>query len=83
MKGRGSVDPATATSSSNYSVGDPKAVEVTLNTNAKDTTGASLVEGEEYTVYIVSVASNTTTNRSTISNSSEAFKLEKAPATTQ
>ncbi|MEK3826912.1 copper amine oxidase N-terminal domain-containing protein [Paenibacillus sp. FSL K6-1558] len=83
VKGRGSVDPATATSSSNYSVGDPKAVEVTLNTNAKDTTGASLVEGEEYTVYIVSVASNTTTNRSTISNSSEAFKLEKAPAATQ
>lgn len=83
VKGRGSVDPATATSSSNYSVGDPKAVEVTLNTNAKDTTGASLVEGEEYTVYIVSVASNTTTNRSTISNPSEAFKLEKAPAATQ
>nr|WP_186812437.1 copper amine oxidase N-terminal domain-containing protein [Paenibacillus xylanexedens] len=83
VKGRGTVDPATATSSSNYSVGDPKAVEVTLNTNAKDTTGASLVEGEEYTVYIVSVASNTTTNRSTISNPSEAFKLEKAPAATQ
>nr|WP_154891595.1 copper amine oxidase N-terminal domain-containing protein [Paenibacillus xylanexedens] len=83
VKGRGSVDPATATSSSNYSVGDPKAVEVTLNTNAKDITGASLVEGEEYTVYIVSVASNTTTNRSTISNPSEAFKLEKAPAATQ
>lgn len=80
VKGRGAVDPATATSSSNYSVGDPKAVEVTLNTNAKDTTGASLVEGEEYTVYILSVASNTTTNRSTISNPSEAFKLEKAPA---
>ncbi|MEI2281917.1 copper amine oxidase N-terminal domain-containing protein [Paenibacillus polysaccharolyticus] len=83
VKGRGAVDPATANSSSNYSVGDPKAVEVTLNTNAKDTTGASLVEGEEYTVYIVSVASNTTTNRSTISNPSEAFKLEKAPAVTQ
>ncbi|WP_308723331.1 copper amine oxidase N-terminal domain-containing protein [Paenibacillus polysaccharolyticus] len=83
VKGRGAVDPATATSSSNYSVGDPKAVEVTLNTNVKDTTGASLVEGEEYTVYIVSVASNTTTNRSTISNPSEAFKLEKAPAATQ
>lgn len=83
VKGRGTVDPATATSSSNYSVGDPKAVEVTLNTNAKDTTGVSLVEGEEYTVYIVSVASNTTTNRSTISNPSEAFKLEKAPAATQ
>lgn len=83
VKGRGAVDPATANSSSNYSVGDPKAVEVTLNTNAKDTTGASLVEGEEYTVYIVSVASNTTTNRSTISNPSEAFKLEKAPAATQ
>lgn len=81
VKGRGAVDPATATSGSSYSVGDPKALEVTLNINAKDTTGASLVEGEEYTVYIVSVASNTTTNRSTISNPSEAFKLEKAPAT--
>jgi hypothetical protein len=83
VKGRGAVDPATAASSSNYSVGDPKAVEVTLNTNARDTSGASLVEGEEYTVYILSVASNTTTNRSTISNPSEAFKLEKAPAATQ
>ncbi|MGF6356367.1 hypothetical protein ABIE27_004284 [Paenibacillus sp. 4624] len=83
VKGRGTVDPATAASSSNYSVGDPKAVEVTLNTNARDTSGASLVEGEEYTVYILSVASNTTTNRSTISNPSEAFKLEKAPAATQ
>lgn len=80
VKGRGGVDPATATFSSNYSVGDPKAVEVTLNTNATDTSGATLVEGEEYTVYILSVASNTTTNRSTISNPSEAFKLEKAPA---
>lgn len=83
VKGRGAVDPATATSSSNYAVGDPKAVEVTLNTNARDTSGASLVEGEEYTVYILSVASNTTTNRSTISSPSEAFKLEKAPAATQ
>ncbi|CAI6085422.1 hypothetical protein PAECIP112173_04634 [Paenibacillus sp. JJ-100] len=80
VKGRGTPDPTTAFANNNFQIGEPKAVELTLNTAAIDTTGANLVEGEEYTVYIQSVVSNSTTNRNAISNPSEPFKLEKAPA---
>lgn len=80
VKGRGTPDPTTAFANNNFQIGEPKAVELTLNTAAKDTMGANLVEGEEYTVYIQSVVSNSTTNRNAISPPSEPFKLEKAPA---
>ncbi|GGH68163.1 hypothetical protein GCM10008014_50360 [Paenibacillus silvae] len=81
VKGGGALDASLANPNSNYSVGEPKTVEVTLNASSLDSTGAALVEGEAYTVYILSVASNTTINRNTISSPSSTFKLEKAAST--
>nr|WP_248278283.1 copper amine oxidase N-terminal domain-containing protein [Paenibacillus sp. SZ31] len=81
VKGTDSLDITTASSNTSYQIGDPTAVEVTLTTTAKDSSGANLVEGSEYKVYILSVAANTTTNKHTLSGPSDTFKLEKAQST--
>ncbi|WP_433750549.1 stalk domain-containing protein [Paenibacillus amylolyticus] len=81
VKGTDSLDVTTATSNTSYQVGNPSAVEVTLTTTAIDSTGANLVEGSEYKVYILSVAGNTTTNKNALSGQSGTFKLEKAQST--
>lgn len=81
VKGTDSLDVTTASSNSSYQVGNPSAVEVSLTKTAKDSTGADLVEGNEYKVYILSVAGNTTTNKHTLSGPSDTFKLEKAQST--
>ncbi|WP_181150812.1 copper amine oxidase N-terminal domain-containing protein [Paenibacillus sp. PCH8] len=81
VKGTDSLDVTTATSNTSYQIGNPAAVEVTLTKTAIDSTGANLVEGGEYKVYILSVAANTTTNKHTLSGPSDIFKLEKAQST--
>lgn len=81
VKGTDSLDVTTASSNASYPIGNPTAVEVTLTKTAIDSTGATLVEGGEYKVYILSVAADTTTNKHTLSGPSDTFKLEKAQPT--
>lgn len=81
VKGTDNLDITTASSNTSYPIGNPAAVEVTLTKSAIDSTGANLVEGGEYKVYILSVAANTTTNKHTLSGPSDTFKLEKAQST--
>lgn len=81
VKGTDNLDITTASSNTSYPIGSPAAVEVTLTKSAIDSTGANLVEGGEYKVYILSVAANTTTNKHTPSGPSDTFKLEKAQPT--
>lgn len=81
VKGTDNLDITTASSNTSYPIGNPAAVEVTLTKSAIDSTGANLVEGGEYKVYILSVAANTTTNKHTLSGPSDTFKLEKAQPT--
>lgn len=81
VKGTDNLDITTASSNTSYPIGNPAAVEVTLTKTAIDSTGANLVEGGEYKVYILSVAANTTTNKHTLSGPSDTFKLEKAQST--
>lgn len=81
VKGTDSLDITTATPNTSYQIGNPAEVEVSLTKTAKDSTGADLVEGNEYKVYILSVAGNTTTNKHTLSGPSDTFKLEKAQST--
>ncbi|OMF61664.1 hypothetical protein BK141_21040 [Paenibacillus sp. FSL R5-0765] len=81
VKGTDNLDITTASSNTSYPIGNPAGVEVTLTKTAIDSTGANLVEGAEYKVYILSVAANTTTNKHTLSGPSDTFKLEKAQPT--
>lgn len=83
VKGTDNLDLTPASSNPNYQTVDPTAVDVTLTITAKDSSGASLVEGVEYRVYILSVASSATTNKNAISSPSDTFKLEKAQSANQ
>ncbi|WP_145335805.1 copper amine oxidase N-terminal domain-containing protein [Paenibacillus xylanexedens] len=86
VKGSDVLNDDSASSITSYQkivVSGPSTNDIELTTDSTDSTGSNLVEGTDYKIYILSVASNSTANKNAISNSSDTFKLEKLPAVQQ